>query len=111
MEIFRLHGTKLFVKIAISLSLGESIILHPVTPHALHPKPMHIVIICFPLQQAFLKNPSILNAIRGRYPKSSNIVNSGKNIAIGGNITATIQVNVLYTPFINISEIHVGQCI
>lgn len=42
MEIFRLHGTKLFVMIAINLSLGESIILHPVTPHALQPNPMHI---------------------------------------------------------------------
>ena len=61
-----LHGTKLFVIIAINLSLGESIIRHPVTPHALHPNPMHIVIICFPLQHAFLKNPSILNAILGR---------------------------------------------
>ena len=89
-----LHGTKLFVRIAINLSLGESIILHPVTPQALQPNPIHIVIICFPLQHAFLKNPSILNAILGRYPKSSNIVNNGKNIAIGGNITAIIQVKV-----------------
>ena len=48
-----LHGTKLFVRIAINLSLGESIILHPVTPQALQPNPIHIVIICFPLQHAF----------------------------------------------------------
>ena len=34
-----LQGTKLLVKIAINFSLGESIILHPTTPHALQPKP------------------------------------------------------------------------
>ena len=39
-----LHGTKLFVKIAIILSLGESIILHPVTPQLLQPNPMHMVV-------------------------------------------------------------------
>ena len=94
MEIFRLHGTKLFVKIAISLSRGESIILHPVTPQALQPKPMHMVIICFPVQHAFLKNLSILKAILGKYPKSSKNVNSGKNIAIGGSITEITQVSV-----------------
>ena len=43
-----LQGTKLFVKIAISLSRGESIILHPITPAALHPKPIHIVKHCLP---------------------------------------------------------------
>ena len=37
-----LQGTRVFVMIAISLSLGESIILHPVTPTALHPNPMHM---------------------------------------------------------------------
>ena len=37
-----LQGTKLFVRIAISLSLGESIILHPTTPAALQPNPMHM---------------------------------------------------------------------
>ena len=89
-----LHGTKLFVNIAISLSLGESIILQPVTPHALQPNPMHIVIICLPVQHAFLKNLSILNAILGKYPKSSKNVNNGKNIAIGGNITDITHVSV-----------------
>ena len=34
-----LQGTKLLVKIAINFSRGESIILHPITPAALHPKP------------------------------------------------------------------------
>ncbi len=38
-----LQGTKLFVTTAIKRSRGESIILHPVTPAALHPKPMHMV--------------------------------------------------------------------
>ena len=89
-----LQGTKLLVKIAINFSLGELKILHPVTPAALQPKPIHIVIACFPLQQHFLKNPSILKAILGKYPKSSIKVNNGKNIAIGGSITAIIHVNV-----------------
>ena len=34
-----LQGTKLLVSIAINLSLGESIILVPTTPAALHPNP------------------------------------------------------------------------
>ena len=37
-----LHGTKLLVNMAMSLSLGESIILHPVTPQLLQPNPMHM---------------------------------------------------------------------
>jgi len=37
-----LHGTKLFVIIAISRSRGESMILQDMTPAALHPKPMHM---------------------------------------------------------------------
>ncbi len=43
-----LQGTKLLVIIAISLSLGESIILHPIIPAALQPNPMHIERHCFP---------------------------------------------------------------
>lgn len=39
-----LHGTKALVKIEINLSLGESTILHPITPAALQPNPMHIVV-------------------------------------------------------------------
>ena len=89
-----LQGTKLLVKIAINLSLGEFIILHPTQPAALQPKPIHIVIICFPVQQHFLKIPSILKAILGKYPKSSRKVKSGKNIAIGGSITDIIHVSV-----------------
>ena len=38
-----LQGTKLFVMIAMSLSLGESIILAPVTPTEPQPIPMHMV--------------------------------------------------------------------
>ena len=43
-----LHGTNAFVNIEISLSLGESIILQPVTPAALQPNPIHMVNACFP---------------------------------------------------------------
>ena len=43
-----LQGTKLFVIMAISFSLGESIILQPITPQALQPNPMHMVRACFP---------------------------------------------------------------
>ena len=50
-----LHGTKLFVIMAISLSRGESIILHPMIPAALHPNPMHIESACFPHAHDFLK--------------------------------------------------------
>ena len=42
-----LHGTNAFVSIEIIFSLGESIILHPTTPAALQPKPIHIVNACF----------------------------------------------------------------
>ena len=37
-----LHGIKLFVNIAIRRSRGLSIIRHPVTAAALHPKPIHM---------------------------------------------------------------------
>ena len=90
-----LHGTKLLVKIAISLSLGESIILHPTTPAALHPNPIHIVSACFPQALHFLKHLSRLNAILGRYPKSSKSVKSGKKIAIGGSITDVTHTTIL----------------
>lgn len=43
-----LHGTNAFVIIDINFSLGESIILQPITPAALQPNPMHIVSACFP---------------------------------------------------------------
>ena len=105
-----LQGTKLLVKIAINLSRGESMILQPTQPAALQPKPMHIVSACFPVVQAFLKKLSKLKAILGKYPKSSNKVNIGKNIAIGGSITAITQATVLYIPLINISVINLGTC-
>lgn len=73
-----LQGTNEFVRIAINLSLFPEMILHPTTPAALQPKPMHIVKACLPqaLQRA---NPlSRLNAIRGSTPRSSNSVKSGK---------------------------------
>ena len=103
-----LHGTKLFVMVAISLSRGESIILHAITPAALHPKPIHMVNACFPCAHALLKKLSKLNATLGRYPKSSNSVKSGKNIAIGGNITDITQANVLYTPSTRMSYKNTG---
>ena len=93
-----LQGTKLLVIMAINLSLGESIILHPTIPAALHPNPIHIVKACLPHAFDFLKKLSKLNATLGRYPKSSSKVNRGKNIAIGGSITAITHARVLYIP-------------
>ena len=43
-----LQGIKLLVKVAIKRSRGESMILHPTTPAALQPSPMHIESACFP---------------------------------------------------------------
>ena len=40
-----LHGTKTLVSMAISRSRGESMIRQPITPTALHPKPIHMVYI------------------------------------------------------------------
>ena len=90
-----LHGTKLFVIIAINLSRGESIILHPIIPQALQPNPMHMVSACLPCAWAFLKKLSKLKAILGKYPQSSINVKRGKNIAIGGSITETTHAKVL----------------
>ena len=95
METFRLQGTKLLVKIAINFSRGESIILAPTTPAALQPNPIHIVSACLPHAPQHLKHLSRLNAILGKSPQSSNSVNKGKNIAIGGSITETTQVSTL----------------
>ena len=61
-----LQGTKLLVKMAISLSRGDSIILHPVMPHALQPNPIHMVRACLPWAPHLLKALSKLNATRGR---------------------------------------------
>lgn len=55
---------------------------------------MHMVSACLPEVHAHLKHLSKLKAILGKKPKSSKIVNNGKNIAIGGNITETTQVTV-----------------
>ena len=43
-----LQGTKLLVRIAISRSLGESMIRQPMTPAALQPNPIHIHRLCLP---------------------------------------------------------------
>ena len=50
-----LHGAKLLVRMAISRSRGESMMRQPVTPQALHPKPMHMVRLCLPLALAHWK--------------------------------------------------------
>ena len=42
-----LQGTKLLVKIAINFSLGELKILHPVTPAALQPITLFLVMVDF----------------------------------------------------------------
>ena len=97
------------VNIAINLSLGELIILHPITPAALHPNPIHMVRACLPQEQHFLKHLSKLNAILGKYPKSSSKVNIGKNIAIGGNITDITQAKVTYIPSIKTLIIQEGK--
>ncbi len=100
-----LQGTKTLVRIAINLSRGESIIRQPVTPAALQPKPMHIVSACLPQAPARLKYLSRLNAILGRYPRSSSNVNKGKNIAIGGSITEITHASTLNIPLTAISLI------
>ena len=90
-----LQGMKAFVRTAIRRSLGESITRQPVTPQALQPSPIIIVIACFPHAPEHLKQRSRLNAIRGKYPKSSRSVKSGKKIAIGGSITETTHASTL----------------
>ena len=69
---------------------------------------MHMVRACFPELQAFLKKLSKLKEILGKTPKSSNKVNKGKNIAIGGSITATIHERVWYIPSISKPLSHSG---
>ena len=61
-----LQGTRLLVRMAISLSLGESIMRHPVTPAALQPKPIIMVSACFPQELHFAKQRSRLKAALGR---------------------------------------------
>ena len=46
-----LQGTKLLVRMAISRSLGESMMRQPVTPAALQPKPIQRVSPCFPQER------------------------------------------------------------
>jgi hypothetical protein len=93
-----LQGIILFVTIAVARSFSDSIILHPVTPQALHPNPIAIVRACFPFVSDFWNILSILKAILGNSPPSSISEKRGKNIDIGGSITETIQVTVVYIP-------------
>jgi hypothetical protein len=55
-----LQGTKLFVRIANNLSRFEVIILVPITPAALQPKPIHMVSACLPQEEHFLNGLSKL---------------------------------------------------
>ena len=93
-----LQGDRLFVMIAILRSRGESMIRAPVTPTALQPYPIQVVSACFPHAPQDLKHGSRLKATLGRAPKSSSIAKRGKNIAIGGSITATTQSSTRRTP-------------
>ncbi len=61
-----LQGTRLLVITAMRRSRLESIIRHPVTPQALQPKPIAMVIACFPQAPEHRKHRSRLKAIRGR---------------------------------------------
>ena len=61
-----MQGTKELVRMAMSRSLGESMMRQPTIPAALQPKPMHMVRDCLPQAWAFLKQWSRLKATRGR---------------------------------------------
>ena len=61
-----LQGTKELVIMAINLSLGESIILAPITPTALQPNPSIIVSVCLPQELHLLNTLSKLKAILGK---------------------------------------------
>src|SRR5699024_10911716 len=89
-----LQGIKALVNIAIILSLGELIILHPMIPAALHPSHIHMIRAWLPKAQHFLKYLAMVDAILGKYPKSPKSVNIGKKIAIGGSITEITQAKV-----------------
>ena len=89
-----LQGTKALVRMAMSRSRGLWMIRQPMTPQALHPRPMHMVRACRPWAPARWKKWSRLKATRGRYPASSSKVNRGKKMDMGGSITDTTQATV-----------------
>ena len=101
-----LQGTKLFVSIAASLSFSSGMMRQPTTPAALQPKPMEIVSACLPHAPQQRKQRSRLKAARGRKPRSSSSVKSGKKIAIGGSMTATTQPTVRNIPASSASVSH-----
>lgn len=70
---------------------------------------MAMVSACFPQARAFLKYLSRLKATRGKYPKSSSRVNSGKKIAMGGSITDTTQASTRYIPSVRASTMPEGS--
>ena len=55
-----LQGTKLLVIMAMSRSLGESMMRQPTMPAALHPNPIHMVKACLPQAWQLLKGLSRL---------------------------------------------------
>ena len=61
-----LQGTSELVRMAIRRSRGESMMRHPVTPAALHPRPINIVRLCLPHDPQQAKHRSSENATRGR---------------------------------------------
>ena len=81
-----LQGTSEFVSTAISFSRGVSIMRHPTTPAALHPKPMHIGSACLPQEPQRQKAGSRQKAIRGSRPRSSKKVKSGKKFVKDGTL-------------------------
>ena len=94
---------------AISRSRGLSMIRVATTPAALQPNPIMVVMACLPWAPAFLKSQSRLKATRGRYPKSSSNVKSGKKMAMGGSITLTTQAVARYMPSISRPLSHQGS--
>ena len=89
-----LHGIIAFVQTAVSFSARVGMILHPVTPTALHPRPIHIVSAWRPEVPQRAKMWSVRKAARGRYPASSRTENRKKKIAAGGSITAVTRAAV-----------------
>ena len=61
-----MHSMKLLVRTASMRSRGESIMRHAITPAALQPKPMPMLMACFPCAPAQRNKRSRLNATRGR---------------------------------------------
>ena len=103
-----LQGTRALVRIAIRRSRGLWMMRQPITPTALQPSPMHMQSACLPQARQRWKQRSRWKATRGRNPRSSSSVKSGKKIAMGGNMTDTTQLVTRYTPDTSASVSHWG---